>query len=531
MDFFIYRNFTAENLFQGYQASYSGYGDISEVPLNVSNYVWFYIPEIKISTLESLNEINGYQGKLELLLSQIPDNKKIIVFTISPLFLLNYQNADFSIKKAISEFNNFLFDSASNRKNFKVIDISEFIESVDGVVFDWKYYYLSQSMISPRLNSKFKQWFQLKIHSIENKRKKCLVLDLDNTLWGGILGEDGLENLKIGDSYPGLPYLHFQEAILEASKAGVILAVCSKNNEEDALEVFEKHPFQIIKLNHIAAYRINWQDKATNIQEIANELNIGVDSIVFIDDNPAERERVKQMIPEVEVPDFPSSPIFLVQFFKNVYENNFQTYLLTEEDKNKTSQYISNAERNVFKKTFTSVEQYLESLEMELEIYTASNFTIPRIAQMTQKTNQFNLTTRRYTEEDIRGLVNSGSSIFCVSVKDKFGENGISLLSIIKIEKNIAHLDTFLLSCRILGRNIEKVFLNYILNHLFNRNISLIKAEYIPSKKNKQTEDFYDNMGFKLDLMGTDGTKYYSLDIKEERQIENFYKIKFINNA
>ena len=529
MDYFVYRNFTAENLFKGFDIAFSGYNDISETPIS-RNYIWFYLPEIKIKTTDIVDEIKGYKGKLELLLNQLPEDKTIIAFTIAPLFIINFQNYNFSVNAAIAEYNLFLYDLALSKTNFKVLDFSDFIDKLDTPVIDWKYYYLSQSIISPRHNTKFSKWFILKIQSIENKRKKCLILDLDNTLWGGILGEDGLENLKIGDTYPGLAYLHFQEAILEAANAGVILAICSKNNEEDVMEVFEKHPFQIIKLNNISAHRINWQDKATNIQEIADELNIGLDSIIFIDDNPVERERVKQMIPEVIVPDFPASPFLMVSHFKNIYEETFQSYRLTNEDLNKTNQYISNAERSLFKKTFTSVEDYLESLNMELNIYEASNFTIPRIAQMTQKTNQFNLTTKRYTEEDIKNIILNGGLVYCVSVKDKFGDNGISILAIIQIEDNTAFVDSFLLSCRILGRNIEAAFLNYVINVLKEKKVTQLKSTYIPSNKNKQTENFFEKMNFKLDEMQENGTKNYTLEITNKREIEKYYKINYISN-
>lgn len=529
MDYFVYRNFTTENLFQGFDIGFSGYNDISDIP-TAKNYIWFYLPEIKIATNDIVEEIQGYKGKLELLLNQLPEDKTIIAFSICPLFVINYQNFDFRINVSISKYNQFLYKLASSRNNFKVIDITDFNEVIDMPIFDWKYYYLSQSMISPRLNSKFSNWFKLKINSFESKRKKCLILDLDNTLWGGILGEDGIANLKIGDTYPGLAYLHFQEAILEAANAGIILAICSKNNEDDVVEVFEKHPFQLIKFNKISAYRINWQDKVTNIQEIAEELNIGLDSIVFIDDNPVERERVKQMLPEVTVPDFPESPYLMVKYFKNIYDQYFQAYRLTNEDLNKTSQYISNAERNVFKKAFSSVDDYLKSLEMELNIFEASNFTIPRIAQMTQKTNQFNLTTKRYTEDDINNKLLNGDLVYCVAVKDKFGDNGISILSIVTFENDTAFIDTFLLSCRILGRNIEGAFLNYLINLLQDRNIKYLKSIYIPSGKNKQTENFFEKMNFILEKIEVDGTKHYFLEITKKRIIEEYYQIKFIPN-
>lgn len=529
MDYFVYRNFTTENLFQGFDIGFSGYNDISETPI-AKNYIWFYLPEIKIATNDIVDEIQGYKGKLELLLNQLPQDKTIIVFTICPLFVINYQNFDFRINVSISEYNQFLYNLASIRNNFKLIDFSDFNKANDIHIFDWKYYYLSQSMISPRLNSSFSNWFKLKINSFENKRKKCLVLDLDNTLWGGILGEDGIENIKIGDSYPGLAYLHFQEAILEAANSGVILAICSKNNEDDVVEVFEKHPFQLIKFNKISAYRINWQDKASNIKEISDELNIGLDSMVFIDDNPVERERVRQMLPEVIVPDFPESPYLMIKYFKDIYDQYFQTYRLTNEDLNKTSQYISNAERNVFKKSFTSVDDYLKSLEMELNIYEASKFTIPRIAQMTQKTNQFNLTTNRYTEDDIKNKLLDGNLVICAAVKDKFGDNGISILTIINLENNTANIDTFLLSCRILGRNIEDVFLNYMINILQEKNIKYLKSMYIPSNKNKQTENFFEKMNFELVSIEDNGIKHYNLEITEKRAIKEYYKINYIKN-
>jgi len=529
MDYFVYRNFTAENLFQGFDIGFSAYNDISDIP-NAKNYIWFYLPEIKIITNDIVDEIEGYKGKLQLLLKQLPEDKTVIAFTISPLFVFNYQNFDFRTNISINEFNLYLYTLASSKNNFKVIDFSDFYNTIETPILDWKYYYLSQSLISPRHNKSFANWFKLKLDAIQNKRKKCLVLDLDNTLWGGILGEDGIENIKISDSYPGLAYLHFQQSILEAAKAGVILAICSKNNEEDVMEVFEKHPFQSIKLNNISAYRINWQDKATNIQEIANELNIGLDSIVFIDDNPVERERVKQMLPEVTVPDFPSSPFLMLTYFKSIYQEYFQAYRLTSEDLNKTSQYTSNAERNIFKKAFTSTEDYLESLEMELNIYQATKFTIPRLAQMTQKTNQFNLTTKRYTEDDINSIISDGGLVYCVSVKDKFGDNGISILTIIKIQDNIAFLDSFLLSCRILGRNIESAFLNYIINILKEKNVKTIKSEYIPSSKNKQTENFYEKMNFNIDKIQENGTKNYILELTNYRDIEKYYQINYITN-
>lgn len=522
LDFYIYRNFTLENLFKKFKAQYSGYGDVSETP-EAKNYIWFYLPSIKNNQQELLNEVNDFQNKFQLVFSKL-ENKTVIALTTEVLFSIEFENSNVAIKNANNAFNSMLYETAKTHTNLKIIDFSDFVRQVPIAVLDWKYYYISQSLISPKLNANFHDWFSKKLDAIQSKRKKCLVLDCDNTLWGGILGEDGIEGIQIGETYPGLAFRDFQAAILEAANYGVILAVCSKNSEEDVLEVFEKHPNQLLKQKHISAYRINWNDKATNIQELAVELNIGLDSMVFIDDNPAERARVQQMLPEVEVPEFPDKPYLLSSFFKTVYEKYFQVYQLTTEDKSKTHQYTANAERNVFKKNFTDVDVYLESLEMELKVYFADKFTIARIAQMTQKTNQFNLTTRRYSESELKELIENDNLVLCLNVKDKFGDNGITVAAILILDRGEAVIENFLLSCRILGRGIETAFVDYILNYLKQKGITNVFSRYVPTKKNKQTENFYEKNGFVLRNTQADGTKNYDLELRDFRKIKNYYR-------
>jgi len=524
MNYYIYRNFTVENLFKKFNAQYSGYGDISEIP-EAKIYIWFYLLPIKNNQQELLDEINDFQNKFQLVFSSLK-NKTVIAFTAEVLFSISFENSNREIQSAIQTYNDLLYETAKTNSHLKIIDFSDFVRSVDIPLLDWKYYYISQSLITPKLNTVFHDWFSKKLAAIESKRKKCLVLDLDNTLWGGILGEDGIEGIEIGDTYPGLAFRDFQGAILEAANNGVILAVCSKNNEQDVMEVWEKHPNLIIRQKHISAYRINWNDKAANIQELAEELNIGLDTIVFLDDNPAERERVKQTLPVVEVPEFPDKPYLLSAFFKSVYEKYFQIYQLTFEDKSKTLQYTANAERNVFKKNFTDIDSYLESLEMELKVHFADNFTIGRIAQMTQKTNQFNLTTHRYSENELRELINKHNLVLCLNVKDKFGDNGITVAAIVILDRGEATIENFLLSCRILGRGIESVFLDYILNFLKQKGISKVFSKYISSKKNKQTENFYEKNGFVLNSTEEDGTKNYSSDLNEFKEIKSYFKFK-----
>jgi FkbH-like protein len=352
-----------------------------------------------------------------------------------------------------------------------------------------------------------------------------LVLDLDNTLWGGILGEDGLDGIQLGNTYPGRAYYDFQIGLMQAKDSGVILTLCSKNNESDVLEYWEKHPAQVLRRNHVAAYRINWRDKATNIRELAEELNIGLDSMVFIDDNPAERERVKQELPMVSVPDFPKQPYLLPHFLKEVYQEHFQIYQLTAEDKKKTDQYIANAERKVFSQAFKNADEYLASLLMELRVFTGDEYSIPRIAQMTQKTNQFNLTTPRLTEQDLWNCLQAGAMVNCLGVKDRFGDNGITVASIISIHDNAASIDAFLLSCRILGRDIEKAYLFFLINELQTRGIEIIEASYIPTAKNKQTEKFYESCGFSC-IQDENGTRRYQMVLKSKIEIKPYYKFE-----
>lgn len=281
---------------------FSGYDDISNVPQDVEGYVWWYQAPIKFEQNVLAEEIRGYAQKLGFVLSKIDETKPFVILTMGILYAVPFTDDDYLLQASVVDYNRALYEVEANHKNVKVIDITEFTRKYNATeLLDWKFYFMSQMGMNPKLSKEFKIWWEKKLNSISLKRKKCLVLDLDNTLWGGVLGEEGIEGIKIGGDYPGKAFLYWQEALLVLSKSGVILTVCSKNNESDVLEVWEKNPFIVLKKEHFAAYRINWTDKATNIKELAAELNIGLDSFVFVDDNPTERELVNQMLPMVEV--------------------------------------------------------------------------------------------------------------------------------------------------------------------------------------------------------------------------------------
>jgi len=335
------------------------------------------------------------------------------------------------------------------------------------------------------------------IRASTGKSKKCVVLDCDNTLWGGIVGEVGIERIKLGPEYPGSPFYDFQQELVNLYNRGIILTICSKNNEEDVWEVFEKHPNMILKKTHIATSRINWNDKASNIIEIAEEMNIGVDSLVFLDDSEFEINLVKQAIPDISVIHLPANTAARSRATLSSC-GLFDSLTFSEEDKRRGEMYKGDMRRKEIKRKAVNLESYLESLEMTLEIKFSDDLSIPRIAQLTQKTNQFNLTTKRYTEADIEGYHKSKDvDVVYLYLEDRFGSLGIVGVSIVKYQDECALIDTFLLSCRAIGRDVESVLLDYLCRLAKNRKANKIVGEYIPSSKNKQVSDFYELHGFR----------------------------------
>jgi FkbH-like protein len=526
MKHFVFRNNTVEVLFgvNGYE--YSGYEDISYIPDEVDAYIWFYQSPIAYNQKVIAEKIDVYIEKLQLVYSQLPKNKNLILFTLVDLYPVRFILNDYSVRTAISKYNQNCYELATDNQNVKILDFNDFASqySIRDLIH-WRFYFNSQTIISPMLASAFKKWFDSQCDKIALKRKKCIALDLDNTLWGGVLGEEGIDGIQIGGDYPGKAFLYFQEALAELGKQGIILIVCSKNNINDVLEVWEKNPFIILRKNSFAAYRINWNNKADNLKEMSEELNIGLDSFVFIDDSPTEREFIKQTLPMVEVPDFPDKPYMLPAFFNDIVDKYFGIYSITDEDKKKVEQYKANAERNQEQKKFTDIIGFIRSLDIKIDIIPANKFNIPRIAQMTQKTNQFNLTTHRYTDSDIRLFIDNGWKIYCIDVSDRFGDNGI--VGCIMI--NGSDIDTLLLSCRILGKNIEYAFINAVLNLMKNKGYNILTAQYIQTKKNSQVHDFYDKIGFSL-IKVTDESHIYKIDLRNKQfNVPDYYNIS-INN-
>ena len=530
MTTFVFRNQTVEP-FLGYDGMvYSGYDDISMIHADADRYIWFYQVPVNANCVQLAEEIDSYRGKLDLVLSGIDNQKPFIIFSLVNLFPLRVTGDETALDEAIIAFNAHVAQLSRERRNIRWVDFSEFTMRYDAdTLINWKFFLMSQTLLNPKLAHDFQAWWGRIEDELAMKRKKCLVLDLDNTLWGGVLGEDGTDGIQLGGDYPGKAYTYWQRSLLQLAHEGVILAVCSKNNEADVVEAWEKNAAMVLKREHFSAVRINWQDKVTNMRELAAELNIGLDSMVFLDDNPIERDFVKQLLPDVEVPDFPDKPYRLMPFFKELVEKYFRIYSVTEEDRSKTAQYQANALRQAEQSRFTDLESYLYSLDMSLDIIPADEFNLPRIAQMTQKTNQFNLTTRRYDEAGVRQRIDNGWRVYCMSVRDRFGDSGITGTVFLEpLDDVTVNIDTLLLSCRILGRGIEEAFIKTVFNLLRLDGFRKVKATYLPTAKNLQTADFYDRMGMTCMSVGDDGAKHYEMALNDVFELKNYYNIRVL---
>lgn len=397
----------------------------------------------------------------------------------------------------VNKFNYLLAREFQDKKSIFIWDFDGLLKRIGReTVYDPKMWYLSKNPFKQSAYIKIVNDLYRYLASIIGNLKKCVVLDLDNTLWGGIAGEDGIDGIALGFNYPGSCYRDFQEGLLKLYGRGILLAVNSKNNESDALEIMDKHPYMVLRREHFAAMRINWRDKVSNLKELGEELNIGLESMIFIDDNPAECDLVRQHCPECEVVCLPGKVYLIPDVVSSL--NGIENIRVTEEDRKKGEMYRDQKARKQFEKHFTNIDEYLKGLEMEIEIEAASDFTIPRISQLTQKTNQMNLTTRRYTEAEIRSFMKDPDTfVFSVSAKDRFGDNGIIGVMILKRNLDDCLMDTFLLSCRVIGRNIEQAMLSFAQHIARNEGIKNLVGEYIPTAKNKPAADLYQRFNFR----------------------------------
>ena len=359
------------------------------------------------------------------------------------------------------------------------------------------------------------------VETLHGRLHKCVILDLDNTLWGGVIGDDGIENIQIGELGQGRAFTDFQRWLKELKNRGILLAVCSKNQEYIAKEPFIYHPQMTLHLDDFVIFVANWQDKATNVQYIRDKLNIGIDSMVFVDDNPFERNLVRTAFPELTVPDLPEDPAQYVGYLKSL--NLFETASFSDEDVGRTQQYRAEAKRESLKDTARSFQDYLKELEMTAWVKPFEKMYYSRIAQLTQRSNQFNLRTIRYTESEIEEIARNDDFLtlyFCL--KDKFGDHGlIGVMILEKKSKEELFIQEWLMSCRVLKRGMEEFIINKVMEIAEEEGYQKVIGEYIPTQRNEMVKNLYSDFGFKCV-----GERTYEMTVKDYKLQKTYIEEK-----
>ena len=448
-------------------------------------------------------------------------NSKIIFYNYSEIndyVFGNYSNkVESSFLFQLRKVNYLLMDFSNTASNFYICDLSSIQNQIGKEKLFHPSSYINNSMVLSVDAMPLVAKHTLDIIKVLNGRfNKCIILDLDNTTWGGIIGDDGLEKIQIGDLGIGKAFSEFQLWVKKLKNRGIIIAVCSKNTESVAIEPFKKHPDMVLKMEDISVFVANWDNKADNIRQIQNVLNIGFDSMVFIDDNPFERNIVRENLPDVCVPELPEDPADYLEYLYSL--NLFETISYSNEDADRTKKYQTESKRVSAQKKYTNENDFLKSLKMVSNIEAFNKFNIPRVAQLSQRSNQFNLRTIRYTENDINKIVNSASFFsFAFSLKDKFGDHGLICVIILNKQSNSTlFIDTWFMSCRVLKRGMEKFVLNKLVNFAKDNNYKFIIGEYIKTAKNDLVKNHYSELGFKKK-----NDKFY-LEVENYKEISNY---------
>jgi len=364
------------------------------------------------------------------------------------------------------------------------------------------------------------------IESAFTSRKKIIALDLDNTLWGGVIGEDGVDGIELSEHKEGQRYYDFQRQLLEMKNRGIVLAVNSKNNPEDAAEAIRSHPTMLLRDKDFVSRKINWEGKAANLKAMEAELNLTEGSFLFIDDNPVERETVKGECPEVEIPNFPVDTTELISFAEDIWVNFCRPLRVLGEDTQKTQMYQNEAKRKQEMKESLNLDNYITKLEMNADIHRMREQELDRVVQLINKTNQFNVTTKRYTQAEVKEIASSpDNDIYVINSSDKYGDNGLVSVIILKRQVDDIKIDTFLMSCRVMGRKLEDVIINELVAKFPGKRFV---GEFIPTAKNTPVKKLYERLGFEL-LSDNGGHKTYELKNYRKKELAYYKEIKIEN--
>ena len=472
--------------------------------------------QYRINLMES-NELEDLAQKIEaeidLVLANLENTSLVLFNRFTAMAFTHYFLRPTEMDLLANRLNSYLQTQAG--PNLVLVDLEKIFAalSVEKSI-DFRGYYSSKLLYTTDFFRSYAEFTRPVILAAMGRSKKALFLDCDNTLWKGVLGEEGFDGIKMSGKYggEGAPFEEVQGLAISLAKRGIILGLCSKNNHDDVNRVLADHPDMLLRDEHLVIKAVNWENKATNLSNSVDNLNIGMDSIVFLDDSPFEANFVREALPQVTVLEVPDPAYkYPAEFRRNM--DLFYTLSEAAEDAKKIEMYKSQAARNEARRSFVSIDDFLEALGLEMVVYKDDPSQTGRISQMTQKTNQFNLTTKRYTEGDIsRFFKDSNCMVYSFSVADKFGEYGITGLCILNIDGASAHIDTFLMSCRVIGRNLEIAFFDTIVNELKKSEVIQLEAAYFRTPKNGQVADLWDRIGFDR-VGGDEGTSLYSVKL------------------
>ena len=499
-----------------------GYNQIDNQLINPNSELYKSLPEFVIlfysynnlSTLFYNLDTNKKDSFADDFIQKIQENHKlidsrlstnIIFFNIPEINDSIYGSYSSQIKSSFSYqlklINTGISKISEETPNFYIFDFNNIVLRYGmEKVFNPKLIYSSDITLSIDILPIVSSSLLDIITATKGKSKKCIILDLDNTLWGGIIGDDGIENIEIGNVGRGKVFSYFQLWLKQLKNRGILLAICSKNEESTILNALESHPEMILRLEDFAIIKANWNNKVENIIVIRNELNISFDSMVFIDDNPVERAMVNDHIEDITIPEMPEDCAYFVDYLQSL--NLFETVSTSENDLNRTNQYREQTQRNSDRQNFYNEDDFMKSLDMESSVHNNeedNKFLIPRLAQLSQRSNQFNLRTTRYTEKDIIDLrEDKNKGYLGFELDDRFGKYGlVSFLSLIRVNNNELFIENWVMSCRVLNRGLEAFILNKLVSYAKEQDIETISGEYLPTSKNMPVEDLFKSLGFK----------------------------------
>jgi len=476
---------------------------------------WF----LELSSRQVAEEVEAALGRIRALAAgcraNFPDAAVLLQSFVPPAYpalgILDVEHAS-GQQKAVATLNAGLVELAGAQSGVHVLDCAALARRSGEAWQDSRHWHVSRAPLGPAALVDL-AWELVKyVRAVTGRTKKALVLDLDNTLWGGVLGEEGPMGISLGAVYPGSCFAAFQKEVRGLSQRGIVLAINSKNNEADVREAFEKNPQMVLKWDDFAAVRINWDDKVSNMRLLAEDLSLGLDSFVFVDDNPYELEMVQQALPEVTAVQVPAEPASLPGLLSKL--GYFDSLVFSEEDRQRGHFYRGEAQRTRLRQDAGDLESFYRSLQMKLGACPVSKMQVARVAQLTQRTNQFNVTTRRYSESDIQRL--SGDPRWVAraySLTDRFGDSGVISVALARKEKSAWVLDTFLMSCRVIGRTVETAILALIAAEARAAGAKELVGQFIPTKKNAPAKDLFERHGFRQ-VRQADGGSIWSLDLQ-----------------